>query len=113
MKKNVKNPGYCGRRWWAIMMSIALLFLVCSTSIASSNAASHTAITKEARIAAIKGRVMEIRKMNYRQMSATERAEVKSELKDMKKEVRQLHPAGVYVSGTALIVIIILLILLL
>jgi len=112
MKRNVKNPGYCGRRWWAIMMSIALLFLVCSTSIASINAA-HTAITKEARIAAIKGRVTEIRKMNYRQMSATERAEVKSELKDMRDEVRQLQPAGVYVSGTALIVIIILLILLL
>ena len=72
-----------------------------------------TANQAEARAMAIKERVAEIKAMDMSRMSNSERKELKSELKDMKKELRQHPETYVYISGAGLILIIILLLLLL
>ncbi len=56
-------------------------------------------------------RVNEIRKMDIKSLSASERMNLKNELIAMKQKLS--GPNGVYISGTALIIIIILLIILL
>lgn len=72
-----------------------------------------TARQNEARAIAIKERVAEIQAMDINKMSMAERKEVRQELKEMKKELRQHPERYVYISGAGLILVIILLLILL
>jgi len=70
--------------------------------------ANMTKEQKEARIAAIKTRVEEIKAMDKSHMTREERKALRRELKGMHKEARAI--TGVYISVGALIIIILLLI---
>lgn len=87
-----------------------------------ANAAKHEALTKEQvanmsneekqfRVQSIKDRMTEIKEMDMSTLSKEDRKELKSELKDMRKEARQVQ--GIYLSVGAIIIIILLLILIL
>lgn len=94
-------------KFFALIFSIML-----SVGAVNATAAEKAAVTTEARAQAIQQRVAEIQAMDFSKLSATERKDLRNELKDMKQEVRQ-HPVGIYVSGVGLVIIILLLILLL
>ncbi|PRY89699.1 hypothetical protein [Mongoliibacter ruber] len=65
------------------------------------------------RMEEIDARVLEIKQMEFAEMSKEERKEIKSELKSLHKEAKQNSGSGIYISTGALIIIIILLIILL
>jgi len=103
---------------------IALMLLVSGLSITTAASAKATAAAvtttnamtidqQQMRANAIKDRVEEIKAMNISEMSATQRKELRHELKGMNKELRSMDPTVIYISGGALILIIILLIILL
>lgn len=96
-------------------MSVLVLALMLS-AMSFNAVAAEKVLTKEqaeARIVAIRDRVNEIQAMDMEHMSRLDRREIRSELKDMNKELRQMHPTYVYISGAGLLLLIILLILLL
>ena len=87
-----------------------------------ANAENHEALTKEQvanmsneekefRVEAIKERLAEIKEMDKSELSKEDRKELKSELKSMRKEARQVQ--GVYLSVGAIIIIVLLLIIIL
>ncbi len=91
------------------------------TSI-QANAAKHETLTKEQvanmsdeekqfRVEAIKERLAEIKEMDKSTLSKEDRKELKSELKSMRKEAREVQ--GIYLSVGAVIIIILLLIIIL
>ncbi|TVP52776.1 MAG: hypothetical protein EA341_02620 [Mongoliibacter sp.] len=65
------------------------------------------------RLEEIDARVLEIKEMDFSEMTRAEKKEVKSELKELHKEAKQNRGSGIYISTGALIIIIILLIILL
>ncbi|SIS61256.1 hypothetical protein [Belliella pelovolcani] len=64
------------------------------------------------RLDEIESRVNEIKAMDFTELSKEERKEIRSELKELKKEAKS-NGGGLYISTGALIVILILLIILL
>jgi hypothetical protein len=74
--------------------------------------ANWTDEQKTARMEEIRGRVNEIKAMEFSTLSKGERKALKKELKGMKKEARAMS-GGVYLSVGAIIVIILVLILIL
>ena len=61
----------------------------------------------------IKQRVQEIKAIDRSQLTSDQLKALRQELKEMKKEARQLGPTYIYISGAGLVLIIILLIILL
>ena len=76
-------------------------------------AANMTKEQKEARMAAMKERVKEIKAMDKSQLTREQRKALRTELKNMNAEARSYGHPGVYISVGALIVIILLLIIIL
>jgi Flp pilus assembly protein TadB len=68
---------------------------------------------KESRALEIKQRVLEIKAIDKSQLTSDQRRALRKELKEMKKEARQLSPTYIYISGAGVVLIIILLIILL
>ena len=64
------------------------------------------------RLEEIDARVLEIKEMDFKEMSKAERKEIRMELKELNKEANERNN-GVYISTGALIIILILLIILL
>jgi hypothetical protein len=62
------------------------------------------------RLTEIENRIEVIKTMDFGSMSKTERKDIKVELKEMKKEARELG-SGVYISVGAIIIILLILIL--
>ena len=92
---------------------LAMLMLLCTFAFtAPAMAKDLTAAQKEARVIEMKQRVDEIRAMDISHMSKLEKKEVRSELKQMKSELKA-DPTYIYISGGALLLIIIILILIL
>lgn len=92
-----------------------LVFIMLFTGLSSTQAAyvatKHmTYEQKVIRAQEIKQRVAEIKAMDMSQLTTAERKDLRHELKDMRKEMRD--PTYIYISGGALLLIIILLILL-
>jgi hypothetical protein len=61
----------------------------------------------------VESRIMEIKEMNFSEMSKEEKKDVRAELKALQKEAKQNRGSGLYISTGALIIIVILLIILL
>ncbi|AXY76440.1 hypothetical protein D3H65_21645 [Paraflavitalea soli] len=103
-----------------LLFSIALL-ITAGNLYATSSAngldkekiARMTEAEKDARIAAMKSRVEEIRDMDRSTLSRSERKELRRELRDMNKEARAIGRGGVYISLTGILIIILILILVL
>jgi len=92
---------------------LAMMLVLCSFSMTAPAMAKDLATTaKEARVMQMKQRVEEIRKMDFSEMSSVQRKAVRTELKEMKMELRS-DPTYIYISGGALLLIIIILILIL
>jgi uncharacterized protein (DUF885 family) len=68
---------------------------------------------KEARALEIRQQIQDIKNMDKSQLSPEQRKALRHELKDMKKELKQMGPTYIYISGAGLVLIIILLIILL
>lgn len=96
-----------------------LFMVVMLTSFTAT--ASFAAKDKEAkeisaedlkRLEEIDARVLEIKEMDFKELSKAERKEIRMELKELNKEANDLGN-GVYISTGALIIILLLLIILL
>lgn len=102
-----------------IIALFSLLLTVHTAALAATPAekprkekiADMTDAQKEARIAAIKSRVEEIKATDKSTLSRSEKKALKKELKQLNKEAREVR--GVYLSVGAIIIIILLLILIL
>lgn len=93
---------------------IALFLLNLSSNVlAADTKAVKTEMTQEqidARISQIQTRVEEIKSMDRSALSPVEKKELRTELKAMKSEARAISNGGIYLSLTAILIIIILLI---
>ncbi len=81
-----------------------------ANSAKNENVATEATLTTE-EVNALKERVTEIREMDKSELTATEKSELKSELKEIKETV-QNEPA-IYIGGISLLLLIILLVILL
>lgn len=88
--------------------------LLASGSVMANEVKSKPALTESqiARVSEITRRVEEIKNMDKSDLSRTERKALRSELLDMKKEVKATN-GGVYLSVGAIIIILLVLILIL
>ena len=105
-------------------ISIVILSFLLVISVVNSYAASGdndrpkkeriemTDEQKKIRLEEIRARVSEIKEMDKSSLSKAERKAVKKELRDMRKESKEMK-GGVYLSVGAIIIIILLLILIL
>ena len=91
----------------------ALILMLSSAAFTAPASAKEANIEKkEMRVMEIKNRVEEIKSMDFSKLDKVQRQDIRHELKDMNKELRQIGP-GIYISVGALIIIILLLILIL
>jgi len=81
-----------------------------ANSASNENVATEATLTTE-EVNALKERVTEIREMDKTELTASEKSELKSELKEIKETV-QNEPA-IYIGGISLLLLIILLVILL
>jgi len=100
----------------ALLMFISLsVSPVFAANTASKSAATTTEmdskLTQE-EVTALTARVEEIREMDKSEMTATEKSELKSELKDIKETMKSSDPY-IYIGGSTLLILIIVLIILL
>lgn len=96
---------------------VTLLFLGLNTSVSlakekSADKTVEISAEDKIRLEEIESRVNEIKAMDFTELTKEERKEVRSELRELKKEA-QNRGNGLYISTGALIVILILLIILL
>jgi len=94
-------------------MMLSLILMLIMTAVTPAVAGTKNNNAEAQRITCIQNRVKEIQDMNFRQLSVTEKRGLKKELKTMHKELRNMHPTYVYISGGGLLLIILILILLL
>lgn len=100
-----------------IYTALIALFLVNSSVnvFAAGSKAVKTEMTQEqidARISQIKNRVDEIKNMDRSALSSAQKKALRTELKTIKNEANAASNSGIYLSLTALLVIIIILIIL-
>lgn len=68
---------------------------------------------KQARIETMKNRVQEIKDMNKSELSRADRKEMRTEMKDMNKEAKEIGHGGIYLTLGGIIIIVLILILVL
>ena len=92
-------------------LSAAPAFATKSSTNATSTSSEATTKLSEEEISNYRARVEEIREMDKSNMSASEKTELKTELKDIKAT---MHRDGtfIYIGGSTLVIIIILLLIL-
>lgn len=94
--------------------AFSLLMLVASTNFASATEKTAKALSaaQQAKLEQLTNRVEQIRSMDKSHMSRAEKKELRAELRQMKKEANAIGNGGIYLSVTALLVIIIVLLIL-
>ncbi|WP_442796253.1 hypothetical protein [Pelobium manganitolerans] len=94
--------------------AFSLLMLVASTNFASATEKTDKALSaaQQAKLEQLTNRVEQIRSMDKSHMSRAEKKELRAELRQMKKEANAIGNGGIYLSVTALLVIIIVLLIL-
>lgn len=96
------------------ILYLAFAFLMLSSTLTMAKAPAKELTTEQkVRINQITQRVEEIKKIDKSNLSDTEKQDLKAELTAMKKEAKQAGQGGIYLSVTALLVIIIVLLILL
>ncbi len=78
----------------------------------ASGSAERDAKT-EARIEVLQNRLKEIEQMDFGKLERSEKKEVKSELREIRRELKAYNASGIYISIGGLLIIVLLLILLL
>ncbi len=104
------------------LVALAFMFALTTSTAGASNAIAVNNRAKEkieltaeqqARIDALKRRVVEIKGIDRSKLTKQERKDLRAELKEMNKEAKAIQGRGVFLSIGAIIIIILLLILLL
>ena len=94
------------------LTAVLMLGLSVNTSTAATkNPVKELTEQQQAQIEQIKQRVEEIKAMDKSHLSRDERKELRSELRDMKKQANAVAGGGVYLSVGAIIIILLVLIL--
>lgn len=99
---------------FTMFLSIMFLFTAIAPVAMAKNPKNdkkELTVEEAARVAEIEIRVAEIKAMDLSDLSNEERKDVKEELREMKKEAKNLG-GGVYISVGAIIIILLLIILL-
>jgi glycyl-tRNA synthetase beta subunit len=99
-----------------LYLALSILMLSSTTSLVQAKTSEpRKELTSEQnlRMNQIAQRVEEIKKLDKANLSQTENQELKEELTAMKKEAKKAGQGGIYLSVTALLVIIIVLLILL
>lgn len=89
---------------------MAMCIAIVTPAFAGETPVTKTEVPKEVRSREVESRLVEIRNLTKTNLSATEKRELRKEVKSMKRERRS---GGIYLSVGAIIIIILLLILLL
>jgi hypothetical protein len=99
-----------------LFVSIAATLLLVAFAPIQSNAASeknpNSIENASPEVKAMINRVNEINAMDRSAMSASEKKEIRKELRTIKREVNRNHGGTVYISGGVILLIIVLIILL-
>jgi aromatic ring hydroxylase len=93
-------------------LSLSLTFHPLLSNAAADIAPSSKLISDSAYVAGLITRVNEIKDMDRSNLTATEKKDLRKELRSLKKEVRK-NSNGIYLSVGAIIIIVLLLILIL
>jgi TolA-binding protein len=93
----------------AIMLSLS----VNVSTAAAKEPAKQLTEQQQAQVQEIQRRVEEIRSMDKSDLTRQERKELRTELREMKKQANAISGGGVYLSVGAIIIIILLLLLIL
>jgi hypothetical protein len=95
-------------------IAFSFMMLLSTVNIASAKDKGDKALTAEqqVKLEQLTNRVEQIRSMDKSTLSRTEKRALRTELKQMKKEANAISNGGIYLSVTALLVIIILLLIL-
>lgn len=94
--------------------AFSFIMLLSTVNIASANDKNAKALTpqQQVKLEQLTNRVEEIRSMDKSELSRQDKRALRSELKQMKSEANAISNGGVYLSITALLVIVILLLIL-
>ncbi len=95
-----------------IYITLSLFLLVGFAQAAETKETKALTTQQQAKLNQITARVAEIKKIDQSSLSKEDKKELKSELMEMKKEAKGISGGGIYISVTALLVIIIILIIL-
>jgi hypothetical protein len=97
-----------------IYIALSFFLLTGSINVAQASEKNKQELTEaqQLRVEQIVKRVEEIRSTDKSNMSRTEKKELRQELTTMKKEANAISNGGVYLSITALLVIIVILLIL-
>jgi len=93
-----------------IALSVSPAFAATSAAKSANTTATENALTKD-EVATLTTRVEEIRDMDKSEMTVSEKSELKSELKEIKETLKS--DPYIYIGGSTLIVLIIVLIIVL
>ena len=98
-----------------IYVAAFILMSLFTLNVQPSFARAKKELTSEqqAKLDSIENRVNEIQHMDKSNLSKSEKRELKTELKTMKKQANAIAGGGVYLSITAIVIIILVLIILL
>ena len=95
-----------------IYITLSLFLLVGVAQAAEKKETKALSTAQQVKLNQITARVAEIKKIDQSSLSQEDKKELKSELMEMKKEAKGISGGGIYISITALLVIIIILIIL-
>jgi len=95
-----------------IYITLSLFLLVGVAQAAEKKETKVLTTAQQVKLNQITARVAEIKKIDQSSLSQEDKKELKSELMEMKKEAKGISGGGIYISITALLVIIIILIIL-
>ncbi len=95
-------------------IAFSFIMLLSTANIASANEKAATALTTEQQVKLnqLTNRVEQIRNMDKSDLNRQEKRALRSELKDMKSQANAIGNGGIYLSITALLVIIVILLIL-
>ena len=89
---------------------LSFIALTSTPMLAASNESSAINANAQTKASKIESRLYEIQKIDKKSLSPSEKKALKAELREMKKSLSD-PGVGIYISGTALLIIIIVLIL--
>ena len=95
-------------------IAFSFIMLLSTANIASANAKDTKALTTEQQVKLnqLTSRVEQIRNMDKSDLNRQEKRALRSELKEMKSQANAIGNGGIYLSITALLVIIVILLIL-
>lgn len=94
-----------------IYIAFSFVMLISTVNIASASEKNDKALTptQQVKLEQLTNRVEQIRKMDKSELNRQEKRALRAELKQMKSEANAISNGGIYLSVTALLVIIVIL----